>query len=116
MTDRDCDGSEICALEHCVKAEDTECQSKNDCAQDELCILSGYSTGVRGNEEMTAKCIEPGAEPVLSEEEEQAIMDANPIERIEAPTPTVAMGDLMDTLRNNADDSSEDFETGINSP
>jgi|SRR5690554_28565 len=107
MSDHDCNVSEICVLEHCVNAEDVECQSKNDCAEGELCILSGYSTDVRNNEDMTAKCKAPSGGNGLSEEEAQAIEDANPIERVDAPPRTIAMGDLMDTLRNSAADSAE---------
>ena len=47
---------ESCVLEHCVKSDNVKCKSRKGCKQDALCVLSPYSDGVRGNEDMHSFC------------------------------------------------------------
>ena len=53
--DSQCGDGEACVLQHCVRASLVACRSKRDCNQG-YCILSGYSDGPRGNEDMRAFC------------------------------------------------------------
>jgi hypothetical protein len=55
--DDSCAPGEICALEHCVRAELASCKSRADCGADALCILGGTSPDPRGNAAMTARCL-----------------------------------------------------------
>ena len=56
----------VCVLDHCVQEENVRCRTRSDCASesmradssDALCILSGYSAEVRGNEDMEAYCVD----------------------------------------------------------
>jgi hypothetical protein len=52
----DCLSNEGCVLQHCVRANKIGCRSRHDCARGELCILSDYSEGPRGNEDMRSFC------------------------------------------------------------
>lgn len=54
--DHDCAESEVCVLQHCVLEENTKCTSRSQCGKDEYCVLSGYSSDARGNENMLAFC------------------------------------------------------------
>lgn len=68
--DSDCSQGEVCALDHCVRQERAECRTKRDCAGEELCTLSGYSSDTRGNQEMVARCTPvsgQGQEPEATE-------------------------------------------------
>lgn len=57
QSDGDCEGGEACVLDHCVKSERVACRGRSDCGEpDTLCILTGLSAGVRGNESMSAVC------------------------------------------------------------
>ena len=58
-TDSDCGGEEACVLEHCVQATRMGCRSRRDCPSGERCVLTGYGTGVRGNEGMASTCLAP---------------------------------------------------------
>ena len=72
--DDECAAGEACVLDHCVPAAQVECRSRRDCAgaaEDQLCVLSGYSPDPRGNASMMARCQATqggapaaGAEPV----------------------------------------------------
>lgn len=55
--DDSCAPGEICALDHCVRAELASCRSRADCGADALCILGGTSADPRGNAAMTARCL-----------------------------------------------------------
>jgi hypothetical protein len=95
--DSHCDAGEVCVLDHCVKRELAECRRRRDCADPEaLCVLSGLSSGPRGNEAMRAWCLSPqgGAEEPPSPPEAQAPGEAPPRE----PTP-VPIESLMRELR-----------------
>lgn len=71
LADKECVAGEICALGHCVKQERADCMRRADCASDEaLCVLSGYSSiGLRGNEDMSAVCLEPKGESPFAREQ-----------------------------------------------
>ncbi|MFP2933186.1 hypothetical protein ACLESO_50180 [Pyxidicoccus sp. 3LG] len=57
QSDGDCEGGEACVLDHCVKSERVACRGRSDCGEPEsLCILTGLSPGVRGNESMSSVC------------------------------------------------------------
>jgi hypothetical protein len=55
--DDSCAAGEICALDHCVRAELASCRSRVDCGADARCVLSGTSADPRGNAAMTARCL-----------------------------------------------------------
>jgi hypothetical protein len=62
--DSDCLSGERCALDRCVRAQAFGCASHRDCRGDELCVLNGVSTDLRGNATMTSRCLAPrGGEP-----------------------------------------------------
>jgi len=54
--DSQCEAGEACILNHCVPHERVACRRRADCTEGGLCLLSGYSSGVRGNEDMHAYC------------------------------------------------------------
>lgn len=54
--DAECLSSEACVLDHCVPQANVECTSRRECGVDELCMLTGYSTGPRNNDAMRAIC------------------------------------------------------------
>jgi hypothetical protein len=62
--DVECASGESCVLDHCVRSANVSCRQRADCQSRSVCILSGYSSGVRGNEDMRAYCLalESGAE------------------------------------------------------
>jgi hypothetical protein len=54
----DCGPGEICALQHCVISSKAECTNRKDCREaGNLCILTGYTPNIRGNEDMESKCL-----------------------------------------------------------
>jgi hypothetical protein len=56
--DADCASGERCVLQHCLVASAVECRSRSDCLRNgELCVLSDYSSGYRGNETMRSACL-----------------------------------------------------------
>jgi hypothetical protein len=55
--DDSCAPGEICALDHCVRAELASCRSRTDCGANALCILGGTTADPRGNAVMTARCL-----------------------------------------------------------
>ncbi len=61
LTDVDCAQHEVCVLDHCVLETKASCRSYTDCDEGRLCVLSGYSAGYRGNEDMRAYCLSPNA-------------------------------------------------------
>ena len=54
--DDQCGAGEVCTLDHCVLRARVACRSRHDCKTTELCTLSGYSTDVRGNGALDARC------------------------------------------------------------
>lgn len=56
-SDAECALGESCVLDHCVRSANVRCRHRADCGPDSTCILSGYSNGVRGNEDMRAHCL-----------------------------------------------------------
>jgi len=44
------------AIDHCLLMKNIECNNSKDCQKDELCVLSGYSSDMRGNESMKSFC------------------------------------------------------------
>lgn len=75
--DSECASGEQCVLDHCVESRNVSCTTAWDCRADELCVLSGYSSDIRGNRDMLAFCqssaggeeIESAAEVPLDEDE-----------------------------------------------
>ena len=59
LADADCAEGEVCVLDHCVLKANARCRSYTDCDEGSLCLLSGYSVGYRGNEDMRAYCLSP---------------------------------------------------------
>lgn len=55
--DVECASGESCVLDHCVRSANVSCRRRADCGPRSSCILSGYSAGVRGNEDMRAYCV-----------------------------------------------------------
>lgn len=76
----DCIIGESCVLDHCVPERNVECSSRRDCPDEELCVLSGYSTDARGNSTMTATCLNPrsGVEQDPDSIEQPTIVEASP--------------------------------------
>lgn len=71
----ECVPGEVCVLEHCLKRELARCRSARDCARRELCVMSGYSSGPRANDELRSACLTaggPGANPFFVAPQEQA--------------------------------------------
>jgi hypothetical protein len=62
-------GGESCVLDHCIRSELADCRTRRDCRNDELCVLSGYSSDPRGNARMRAECLAPagGREEAINE-------------------------------------------------
>jgi hypothetical protein len=57
-TDTDCMANERCVLDHCVLDDKVRCRRKVDCGANGMCLLTGYSRGLRSNEDMEAACVE----------------------------------------------------------
>lgn len=55
--DAECAPGESCVLDHCVRSANVHCRRRADCGPRSTCVLSGYSAGVRGNQEMRAYCL-----------------------------------------------------------
>ena len=99
--DAQCDGGEVCVIDHCVPATQVTCRSRRDCAGSEsFCILSGYSSDPRGNDEMTAFCQE------ASGGREQDFADLELPHGVPAEPMPVQPSDLLDSLPV-GDDASE---------
>jgi len=75
--DEQCGARERCVLQHCVLSEKVSCKTRDDCEEeDALCVLSGYSFGIRGNADMTAYCQSSSdLEEPLPDPEERRIFD-----------------------------------------
>jgi hypothetical protein len=54
--DEECLVGEACVLQHCILETKVGCRSRASCKTKELCILSGYSAGPRGNEDLRSYC------------------------------------------------------------
>jgi hypothetical protein len=91
-SDYECLKGEKCVLDHCLLAQQVECRTRHDCPEDALCILSGYSDGLRANAQTKAVCLASrgGQAPNLPAEE------AKPSES--EPRPQVPI-DSSSTLR-----------------
>ena len=95
QSDGDCEGGEACVLDHCVKSERVACRGRSDCRDaDSLCILTGLSPGVRGNESMSAVCSK--SEGGVSETPDTALAVAPPA--VKEPTP-VPLTKLLERAR-----------------
>jgi len=57
LSDDECAEGEVCVLDHCVLEDAVGCTSRQDCEDGSLCALSGYTAGLRGNEDMRAFCL-----------------------------------------------------------
>ena len=55
----DCADGEVCVLDHCVLEGLADCASASECPVENLCVLSGYSPGRRGNQALHAFCLAP---------------------------------------------------------
>lgn len=102
--DAQCGAREVCVLDHCVRDENASCRSRAECGAvatgsepgDALCVLSGYSNNVRGNEEMRAFCqvLEGGTAQSREEfERSMRIIDAR---SVRMPTPVDGSALLAD--------------------
>lgn len=62
--DAECAPGESCVLDHCVRSVNVGCRRRAECGPRSACILSGYSAGIRGNQDMRAYCVaeESGAD------------------------------------------------------
>ena len=91
--DEQCEPNERCVLDHCVRSENTECATRSECGVDELCVLSGYSPGGRGNADMKAACLSTsgGVEP-------EVVKSTPPPHRDHRPPPVDPL-ELLDALR-----------------
>jgi hypothetical protein len=92
--DDQCLGGEACVLDHCLPAAQVACRSHRDCpGAHDLCVLSGYSTDLRGTSATTATCLAPEGG------REQSPASAPP-DRPGSPAPPVPVrpGDLLDSL------------------
>jgi hypothetical protein len=56
--DSECASGEFCVMDHCLLSSLVECRKKSDCGERGACILSGYSSGPRGNQDMKSYCID----------------------------------------------------------
>jgi hypothetical protein len=84
-------------LDHCVKSERVACRGRSDCGgdPDTLCVLTGLSPGVRGNESMSAVCSK--SEGGTSESPDTALAVA-PAPAAKEPTP-VPLTKLLERAR-----------------
>lgn len=95
--DSDCAGGEACVLDHCVQQSKVECRSESQCGADEVCVLSGYSDGIRGNEDMSARC-QPTAGGIESPEIEELIALADEPSSADFLPRPVSVADLRSSL------------------
>lgn len=93
--DRDCAYAEICALDHCLREELGECTSAAECPEDSLCVLSGYSPGVRGNETMISWCLGRGGPVPEGVAKARGARAAG----VPAADPPIAVGALIEQVR-----------------
>ena len=58
--DADCLSHESCVLDHCVPAPQVACRTRTDCTDErDLCVLNGYSEGLRNNADLRSFCLPP---------------------------------------------------------
>ncbi len=57
--DPDCEVGEVCVLDHCIRGDNVACRRKADCGGRSFCVLDGYSVGLRANESMHSRCVDP---------------------------------------------------------
>jgi hypothetical protein len=90
-SDGDCVVGEVCVLDHCLLPANTTCRSRRNCGADELCTLTEYSQGRRGNAALRSLCLgRSGGE----EQTAPALTQPEPA----MPTP-VEVQTLMDSLQ-----------------
>ena len=77
VSDEHCLAGEACVLDHCVLASMVGCRSRVDCDPEHLCILTGYSAGPRGNDDLRAICSSEsgGREQPLETEVRETVPD-----------------------------------------
>ncbi|MFM2416164.1 MAG: hypothetical protein RL385_887 [Pseudomonadota bacterium] len=95
--DSDCLAGESCALDHCVPKDQNGCRGREDCNDGELCVLSGYSSSLRGNDEMFSFCSTGiGAHPFV-----RGDTQGSPIAVVDERTPAERGPDfvLMDLVK-----------------
>lgn len=86
--DVECAPGETCVLDHCVKSENVSCRRRSECPDQSTCLLSGYSNGVRGNENMKAHC-------VASASGEQRSPSRPPVKAVKDSRPHLPDDDLL---------------------
>jgi hypothetical protein len=113
--DEDCGRGESCVLDHCVRSPNVSCRVSQDCGGDSLCVLSGYSTDARGNEDMSSYCQsgDGGAEPDPDRYDQDLLAlvpgpDADPR--------PVSITELRDVLEEDPEEGLELEETEIREP
>ena len=71
VSDGECLTGEVCVLDHCLLRGNSTCRSRRDCGADELCTLTEYSQGRRGNALLRSRCLAwTGGEEQTAERQE----------------------------------------------
>jgi hypothetical protein len=94
--DGDCMADEECVLDHCIRRALATCRGRADCGPRAVCLLSGYSSGHRGNEDMRSLCVDPMSGAKSAPSSPQAIPQVD--ERKSLPN-----DDLIDQARRAAE-------------
>jgi hypothetical protein len=58
-SDHDCNPGEVCVLDHCLMSDRVSCRSTKECSNGAKCTLSGYSADLRGNADLSSRCVSP---------------------------------------------------------
>jgi hypothetical protein len=87
--DAECAPAEVCVLDHCVQRDRAACESRRDCPRGQPCVISEYSPGPRGNEDMRTACLtESGPSPVAEQPRPattEEVVDMRAPEQLGAP-------------------------------
>ncbi len=73
--DTDCGKGEACVLDRCLLTELAGCRSREDCLDDQLCIMTEPSPDARGNRTMKSFCSRP--EDIVPPRQERAAVEAD---------------------------------------
>jgi hypothetical protein len=91
-----CADGEVCVLDHCVLEALADCASGSECPVGNLCVLSGYSPGRRGNQTLRAFCLGPeGPSPDYVRRETDYRTPGSP-----APAPPVSRRSMLEEVWN----------------
>jgi hypothetical protein len=78
-----------------LRTENTRCSSRRECAEGELCVLTGYSDDPRANRDMQSRCL-PARGGSVPEASAEPMANAP---RITAPVETAKLLDEVKKLR-----------------